>query len=504
MISQSDPASPEKPPLRLHLRFRADDGLRGGGGGANARAARALGAAFDLRGSPDDADLQICSFDWEAPKTPARLFLDHGSFADASFWAYTIRSLRAGDTVVVTSRVCERVADRLLRPGSLQVINVPLPVDVDLFRPGGDRTSLRQGIEREHGIPSPGSLLLVAAGFVRRKNHHHAIDLMHALRRARPDCRLAIAGAVPDRPASRRYREQVESMARDAGLDGAVHFVGELRSDALARLMAASDALVHLSTCRLENFGLVAAEAAACGLPVLAADWGGLRDIVRHGTTGILAATWLSNRGPRVDWRSLVAPALALLDDRKAWKAMSAAARSRAEAEYSVAAHASRLRAAVESAAAWSRRAGGAVALNPEGEDLAFRTIALNASHPEIHDTGDEFRLLVPLEAGRYYRLLAGPAATFERVPALRRADRPAPLVRTRDTADGIEVTDPVWPSSLPLDANGRDLLRRCDGTRSLTAVLEESDPASASRLEALAQTLADEGILGPGLSLES
>ncbi len=41
--------------------------------------------------------------------------------------------------------------------------------------------------------------------------------------------------------------------------------------------MAASGLLLHFSNCRIENFGLVVAEAMAAGLPVVAADWGASR-----------------------------------------------------------------------------------------------------------------------------------------------------------------------------------------------------------------------------------
>ncbi|HET8946870.1 MAG TPA: glycosyltransferase family 4 protein [Candidatus Polarisedimenticolia bacterium] len=500
----SEPLHPAGRPPRLHIGFRTDVPAGGGGGGANQRAARALREAFDVRDALEEADLQIRSFSWEAPETPARLFLDHGSFADASFWAYTSRSLRPGDTILVASEVCVQIAARLLRPGSVQILKVPLPIDRDRFLPSRDRGLLRREIAAAHGIPVDGPLLLVVAAFVRRKNHHHALDLLAALRRSRPDCRLAFVGTVPDRDASRRYREQIEARAAEGDLEGAVHFLEALPAGAVARLMAASDALVHLSTCRLENFGLVVAEAAASGLPVLAADWGGLRDIVRDGVTGHLAPTWLSDRGPRVDWRALVAPALELLERPQAWRVMSDAARAMAESELALETHATRLRAAVASALAWSRGSAGPVEWTPDGQELAFRTIALNAAHPEIKDTGDEFRLLVPLEGGRYYRLLAGPAASFDRTPRVRPEDRLAAIVRWRDAGDGIDIDDPVWPSRLELDPAGRKLLGQLDGRRTLGSLLGEiaGSPGETATLEATAQRLADAGLVGTGSPL--
>jgi D-inositol-3-phosphate glycosyltransferase len=45
---------------------------------------------------------------------------------------------------------------------------------------------------------------------------------------------------------------------------------------------------VCLVPSRSESFGLVALEAAACGIPVVAAAVGGLRTLVAHGHTGFL------------------------------------------------------------------------------------------------------------------------------------------------------------------------------------------------------------------------
>lgn len=73
-----------------------------------------------------------------------------------------------------------------------------------------------------------------------------------------------------------------------SGLDLPVHFTGHIDNDlTLASLYSAADALVVPS--RIEAFGQVAAEAQACGTPVIAFSTSGLRDIVNHRTTGYLA-----------------------------------------------------------------------------------------------------------------------------------------------------------------------------------------------------------------------
>jgi D-inositol-3-phosphate glycosyltransferase len=80
---------------------------------------------------------------------------------------------------------------------------------------------------------------------------------------------------------------------------------------------------VCLVPSRLESFGLVALEAAACGTPVVASAVGGLRTLVEHGRTGFL----VEGRDPAT-FAGYVAD---LLDDRRlaGEMAVSAAARAR-------------------------------------------------------------------------------------------------------------------------------------------------------------------------------
>src|SRR5262245_15235855 len=291
MTEPSDP--------RLYLAIPAAREIQSGGAGANQVAVEALGRSFEIVERREDADLQICSFGWEAPYSPRRVFIDHGSFADAGFWAYTAPRLRVADTILAASRVCAQVAERIVESAGPRILEVPLPIDTDRFRPSAARTEIRARLHASRGIPVDGPLVLVAAAFVRRKNHHLAVRAFAAIRAEIPTARLVIAGATPDRPTSLAYRESVKAVATALDLDACVHALGPLPQDELADLMAGADLLLHLSTCRLENFGLVVAEAMAAGLPVVASDWGGLRDLVDPGRTGLLAPTYLSDRGPR-------------------------------------------------------------------------------------------------------------------------------------------------------------------------------------------------------------
>ncbi|MGK2941278.1 MAG: glycosyltransferase family 4 protein [Immundisolibacter sp.] len=66
-----------------------------------------------------------------------------------------------------------------------------------------------------------------------------------------------------------------------------IHFLGRVGStEELVRLYQDCDALLFPS--RLEGFGLVALEAQACGLPVIATNGSSIPEVVKDGTTGVL------------------------------------------------------------------------------------------------------------------------------------------------------------------------------------------------------------------------
>lgn len=102
--------------------------------------------------------------------------------------------------------------------------------------------------------------------------------------------------------------------------------IGRLsREDELSRIYRKADALLFPS--RLEGFGLVAAEAMACGLPVIAVRTTSLPEVVDHGRSGILCA--------RHDVSELAAACESLRQDPPRWRAMQEASRRRVEQVFS-------------------------------------------------------------------------------------------------------------------------------------------------------------------------
>ncbi len=119
-------------------------------------------------------------------------------------------------------------------------------------------------------------LVLLAGRLVYEKGFQVALDALPALHERVPGgVRIAVAGSGP-------YAEELRERAKALGFDGRVAFLGWTGDDELHDLYAAADVCAVPSL--FEPFGLVALEAMAAGCPVVAADTGGLREVVPDGT----------------------------------------------------------------------------------------------------------------------------------------------------------------------------------------------------------------------------
>lgn len=141
-------------------------------------------------------------------------------------------------------------------------------VDTELFRPELASREMRDRLSQGH----PDAPILLYVG---RLSAEKEIDRIKPVLEAIPDARLALVGDGP-------YREELEKHFTDTN----TNFVGYLAGEELGSAYASADAFVFPS--RTETLGLVLLEAMAAGCPVVAADAGGIPDIVTSGENGYL------------------------------------------------------------------------------------------------------------------------------------------------------------------------------------------------------------------------
>lgn len=120
------------------------------------------------------------------------------------------------------------------------------------------------------------ALLFVGGNFY-RKGVDTLIRSLAVARETRPGIHLHVVGRD-------RAQPRLESLVRKLGV--AVTFHGAAEPARVAALMRAADQFVMPS--RREALGLVFLESAAAGLPVIAGERGGVRDLITHGESGLL------------------------------------------------------------------------------------------------------------------------------------------------------------------------------------------------------------------------
>jgi glycosyltransferase involved in cell wall biosynthesis len=188
-------------------------------------------------------------------------------------------------------------------------------VDLDRFAPRPADPVLRA---RLTGGDAARPVLLCAARLVRWKGHEHAIAALRLLR-AEPAPVLAIAGEGP-------YRAELARVAAAHGVADRVVFLGPWPYERIAALYAAADIVLGTSFVN-ETFGMSLCEALASERPVVASDFGGFREVVRAGETGLLV--------PPRDPAALAGAIDALLADPARRRALGAAGRQDMAARFS-------------------------------------------------------------------------------------------------------------------------------------------------------------------------
>ena len=137
----------------------------------------------------------------------------------------------------------------------------------------------RGGFRSKWGMSTNEPLILFLSRLIPRKG---ADLLIEAFAQACPDSgRLVIAGPEGE-PG---YRAQLEKCARESGVAARVLFTGPLYQEEKSSVLADADIFVLPS--RYENFANVAAEAMACGVPVIITPFCGIRSLV-DGRAGLV------------------------------------------------------------------------------------------------------------------------------------------------------------------------------------------------------------------------
>jgi len=189
-----------------------------------------------------------------------------------------------------------------------EILVVPNFVDCKVYGRASDRTLRRKFAGDDEPV------LIHISNFRPIKRVQDVIGVFTRVR-THGKARLLMVGDGPERP-------KAEWLARTQGVADDVIFIG--KHNDMSQFLAMSDVLLLPS--ELESFGLVALEAMACEVPVIATHVGGIPEVVRHGIDGFLYEVG--------DIDSMAEGCLAILKTPNLRETLGKAARERANREF--------------------------------------------------------------------------------------------------------------------------------------------------------------------------
>lgn len=133
----------------------------------------------------------------------------------------------------------------------------------------------RKVLRKELGIPEEAFLLISVGELNKNKNHRAIVEAMHQIQDKNIYCILCGKGTEKDR---------LEKIIKRYKLDIQVKILG-FRQD-IAQLLSASDCFVFSS--KREGLSVALMEAMATGVPIIASNVRGNRDLVKHSRNGYL------------------------------------------------------------------------------------------------------------------------------------------------------------------------------------------------------------------------
>jgi glycosyltransferase involved in cell wall biosynthesis len=199
---------------------------------------------------------------------------------------------------------------------------------VSVVATGVDRAvfqcSDRQLAREEMGWDEGHTVLVSVGRLAREKNWELLFEAFQKALHRHPSARLLVIGGGEE-------QERLQSFCAGLAIEGQVTFTGSVPFAVIPRYLCAADLFCFASV--TETQGLVTLEAMASGLPVVAVDASGTRDVLTDGREGFLTD---------LDSRALADKLCLLITDPDLRKRFAQAA-SRRAADFDIAAQAARL-----------------------------------------------------------------------------------------------------------------------------------------------------------------
>ncbi len=238
-----------------------------------------------LRWATGNRSWPVCGYTYSV--SPSGIFQSLALAAISGFQPYdSILCCSAGIREAV-SRMLDAVSRRVpqLRKPRLPV--VPLGMRSADFQPVP-----KADARRALGLPSE-AVVFLYLGRIDPRYKANLQPLLTAFSRLKHegDALLVVAGAQAD--ASDETLGRLRFRSVELGIANRVRWHTNLTAEIRRQLLSGADVFVSPVDNLQESFGLAVVEAMCAGLPVIASDWNGYRDVVADRETGLLVPTLL-------------------------------------------------------------------------------------------------------------------------------------------------------------------------------------------------------------------
>ncbi|MGR3302289.1 MAG: glycosyltransferase family 4 protein [Candidatus Scalindua sp.] len=206
--------------------------------------------------------------------------------------------LKDSSAIIAVSEGVSKVIEKrpFIDRDKIKVINYG--IDLKLFKFSEEE---RKETRLKLNITNHDKVVLFLSLLSKQKGTDIAIKAFNELAENNESIKLIIAG-------DGEYLEEAKLLVNNFKLKSRVIFTGFVRNEDTVQYYNASDIFIF-PTLRLESFGIVIAEAMACGKPVIASDIGSIPDVIDNGINGILI--------PIGDFKELARQINLLLSDKQ-------------------------------------------------------------------------------------------------------------------------------------------------------------------------------------------
>lgn len=180
----------------------------------------------------------------------------------------------------VTSTVEKEKLEQLYGFTSENITVIPPGVDVHTFHP-------LQHDERKIKINLPDRYIFCLGRLGSSKGRDLLLKAFDIVRKEIPDIYLVIGGGSP-RPGPRELKvlDDMNKIVEERNMEDRVNIVGYVPDELVVSYYRQAELFVLPSV--FEPFGMTAVEAMACGTPVIASKFAGIKDGISHGKNGLL------------------------------------------------------------------------------------------------------------------------------------------------------------------------------------------------------------------------